>query len=75
MANPFDDPDGMFVVLINHEGQHSLWPDFVPSPDGWRTAHGPSPWEECRAYVERHWRDLRPLSLIAETGGSGSGAV
>lgn len=25
-VNPFDDPDATFLVLLNDEGQHSLWP-------------------------------------------------
>ncbi|MFD9128551.1 MbtH family NRPS accessory protein [Kitasatospora sp. NPDC059571] len=26
MQNPFDDPDGTFLVLIDDQGRHSLWP-------------------------------------------------
>ena len=26
MPNPFDDPSAKFFVLVNQEGQHSLWP-------------------------------------------------
>ncbi|MFE7595491.1 MbtH family NRPS accessory protein, partial [Kitasatospora sp. NPDC057512] len=26
MTNPFDDQDGTFLVLVNDENQHSLWP-------------------------------------------------
>ena len=35
MTNPFDDPDGRFLVLVNHEGQYSLWPSFSEVPAGW----------------------------------------
>ena len=35
MTNPFDDPEGSFRVLVNEEGQHSLWPDFAEVPEGW----------------------------------------
>jgi MbtH protein len=24
--DPFDEPDGRFLVLVNDEEQHSLWP-------------------------------------------------
>ncbi len=34
MTNPFDDPDGTFYVLVNDEGQHSLWPTFADVPQG-----------------------------------------
>jgi uncharacterized protein YbdZ (MbtH family) len=26
MTNPFEDPDAGYVVLVNAEEQHSLWP-------------------------------------------------
>ena len=29
MSNPFENPDGVYSVLVNDEDQHSLWPDFV----------------------------------------------
>ena len=35
MANPFEDPDASYRVLVNHEGQHSLWPASQPTPKGW----------------------------------------
>jgi MbtH protein len=63
MTNPFDDTDGTFLVLVNLEAQHSLWPSFVEVPPGWRTVHGPEDRESCLEYVRTHWTDLRPLSL------------
>lgn len=65
MTNPFDDPDGEFLVLTNHEGQHSLWPAFAEVPAGWSVAHGKDSRQACLDYVEQHWTDLRPASLIA----------
>jgi MbtH protein len=62
-ANPFDDEDGSFYVLINAEEQHSLWPAFAEMPDGWRVAFGVAGREECLAYVEQHWTDIRPRTL------------
>ncbi|NDZ94287.1 MbtH family protein [Streptomyces sp. SID6673] len=64
MTNPFDDTEGVFFVLVNDEGQHSLWPEFAPVPEGWRIMHGPAGHDDCLAYVEEHWRDMRPASLI-----------
>lgn len=63
MTNPFDDADGSFVVLVNDEEQHSLWPSFAEIPAGWRVVFGSSTREACLAYVEEHWTDLRPKSL------------
>lgn len=70
MSNPFDDTDGVFSVLVNDENQHSLWPDFAPIPDGWARVYGPARHDECLAYVDEHWRDMRPASLIAAMDGN-----
>ncbi|WP_028811998.1 MbtH family protein [Streptomyces flavidovirens] len=64
MTNPFDDENGSFLVLVNDEGQHSLWPSFQTVPDGWRPVLGPVSRSEALAHVEAHWTDLRPKSLI-----------
>lgn len=65
MNNPFDDDKGTFLVLVNDEGQHSLWPDFAPVPAGWTAAFGPEARAACMDYVDRSWTDMRPKSLIA----------
>jgi MbtH protein len=63
MTNPFDDADGRFTVLVNDEGQHSLWPSFAAVPAGWTVAFGEDTRDACVSYVEEHWTDLRPRSL------------
>lgn len=69
MANPFDNEDGTFLVLVNHENQHSLWPADLALPGGWTIAHGADTRAACLDYVEQHWTDLRPASLIAASQG------
>lgn len=69
MTNPFDDESGSFLVLVNDEGQHSLWPRFADVPAGWNTAFGPDGRAACLSYIETNWTDLRPKSLIAATDG------
>jgi MbtH protein len=64
MTNPFDDPDGTFLVLVNDEGQHSLWPAFAEVPEGWRVVLPETDREAALAYVEQNWTDMRPASLI-----------
>ncbi|RSS94177.1 MbtH family protein [Streptomyces sp. WAC02707] len=66
-TNPFDDTDGRFLVLVNDEGQHSLWPSFARVPGGWTTAFGEESRDACLAYVEANWTDLRPRSLVRAT--------
>ncbi|MEU4353669.1 MbtH family protein [Streptomyces virginiae] len=63
MTNPFDDENGTFLVLVNDEGQHSLWPSFQTVPDGWQQVFGPGGRSDAAAYIEASWTDLRPKSL------------
>jgi uncharacterized protein YbdZ (MbtH family) len=63
-TNPFDNAEGTFLVLVNDENQHSLWPVFAEIPAGWRTVFGPSPKQACLDYVNENWTDMRPQSLI-----------
>ncbi len=64
MTNPFDDEQNTFIVLINDEGQHSLWPQFAQTPAGWTSVFGPGARQSCLDYVEQHWTDMRPRSLV-----------
>lgn len=66
MTNPFDDDNATFLVLVNDEGQHSLWPAFADVPAGWDVAHGESSRQESLEYVEKNWTDIRPKSLVAQ---------
>lgn len=63
MTNPFDDPEATFKVLVNEEGQHSLWPAFAAVPEGWSVSLPDTDRDTCLAYVEEHWTDMRPKSL------------
>jgi MbtH protein len=65
MSNPFEDANGSFLVLVNHENQHSLWPEFAEVPAGWKVMHGPSSRQDALDYVEQNWTDMRPASLVA----------
>jgi uncharacterized protein YbdZ (MbtH family) len=61
--NPFDDDNGIFVVLVNNERQHSLWPTFADVPAGWRVIFGGANRAACLQYIEHNWTDIRPRSL------------
>jgi MbtH protein len=69
VTNPFDNDEGVFLVLINNEGQHSLWPEFADIPAGWTVVHGPGARTECLEYVNANWTDMRPRSLAVEMDG------
>lgn len=68
-TNPFDDAEGRFLVLVNDEGQHSLWPSFAAVPGGWTVVLEENTREACLEFVETHWTDLRPRSLSASVDG------
>jgi MbtH protein len=63
MSNPFDDDEAAFLVLVNDEGQHSLWPAFAEVPAGWHEVFRADRKDPCLEYVEAHWTDMRPRSL------------
>lgn len=66
MTNPFDDENGEFLALVNDEGQFSLWPAFAVVPEGWTVAHEKDTRQACLDFIEEHWTDMRPKSLIEE---------
>jgi MbtH protein len=68
MTNPFEDADGTYVVLVNDEGQHSLWPSFAEVPAGWTVAKAEDGRQACLDYIEAEWTDMRPKSLIEAMG-------
>ncbi|WP_433151791.1 MbtH family protein [Actinomadura nitritigenes] len=68
MTNPFEDADGTYTVLVNDEGQHSLWPSFAEVPDGWTVAKAEDTRQACLEYIEENWTDMRPKSLIEAMG-------
>jgi len=53
----------IYKVVINHEGQYSIWPTDRDNPLGWRDAGKSGQKSECLAYVKEVWTDMRPLSL------------
>jgi MbtH protein len=64
MGNPFDDETGEFRVLVNEEGQYSLWPIAFPVPAGW-TATGPTGARQiCLDWIDATWTDMTPKSVV-----------
>ena len=64
MPNPFEDENGIYHVLVNDEGQHSLWPTFVGIPAGWTIVHKSDSRAACLEYINKNWTDMRPNSLV-----------
>ncbi|MCN9243547.1 MbtH family NRPS accessory protein [Streptomyces sp. RY43-2] len=53
----------LFQVLVNDEGQHSLWSADLQVPAGWKAVGPTGTKAVCMAYVDESWTDMRPLSL------------
>ncbi|MFD5427798.1 MbtH family protein [Streptomyces sp. NPDC127084] len=69
-VNPFEDPDGVYLVLVNDEGQHSLWPSFAEVPEGWTVALHETDRQQALDYINTNWTDMRPKSLVEAMEGA-----
>lgn len=52
-----------FDVVINAQGQYSLWPAGKPMASGWNEAGMRGERQDCLDYINEHWIDMRPRSL------------
>jgi MbtH protein len=52
-----------FRVVVNHEGQYSIWPVEREVPLGWDDTGTLGAKGECLAHIEEVWTDMTPLSL------------
>jgi uncharacterized protein YbdZ (MbtH family) len=63
----FHDPDQedttVYKVVVNHEEQYSIWPEYKEIPRGWNDVGKSGLKPECLAYIKEAWTDMRPLSL------------
>jgi MbtH protein len=64
MANPFEGDENDYRVLVNAEGQYCLWPAFRRAPPGWVVVGPSGARQHCLDWIEMHWTDLRPKSLL-----------
>ncbi len=58
-----DEPEQIYVVVVNGEEQYSIWPAGRQIPLGWRAEGKQGSKAECLDYIEQVWTDMRPLSL------------
>jgi MbtH protein len=63
VTDPFENEDASYLVLVNHLGQHSLWPDVIEVPSGWQVLFGPGSRQACLDYVAANWSDIMPPGL------------
>jgi uncharacterized protein YbdZ (MbtH family) len=61
------DPDKedttIYKVVVNHEEQYSIWPEYKEIPLGWTEVGKSGLKADCLAYIKEVWTDMRPLSL------------
>ncbi len=60
-----------YRVVINGEQQYSVWPADRELPLGWRDTGKNGTKDECLAYIQEVWTDMRPSSQRGHTDHSG----
>jgi MbtH protein len=63
MATEEQEDRTAYKVVVNHEEQYSIWPEYRDNPLGWRDAGKVGSKAECLDHIEQVWTDMRPLSL------------
>jgi MbtH protein len=63
MAFDEEEDTTVYRVVVNHEEQYSIWPEYRKIPGGWRDVGKSGQKAECLAYIKEVWTDMRPLSL------------
>ncbi|HWM06188.1 MAG TPA: MbtH family NRPS accessory protein [Actinophytocola sp.] len=58
------DVDGrLYKVVVNDEGQYSIWLADQEVPSGWRAEGTKGDRESCLAHIDEVWTDMRPRSV------------
>ncbi|MFI1436640.1 MbtH family protein [Streptomyces lydicus] len=63
-----DSPDTAFLVVVNDEGQHSIWFADRELPAGWQPLGPKGTKAECLDHIEKVWTDIRPRSVREPQG-------
>ena len=58
-----EEDDTIYMAVVNHEEQYSIWPENRELPLGWSDAGKHGTKAEVLAWIEEVWTDMRPLSL------------
>ena len=64
------DDNARYKVLRNDEDQYSLWLADQDTPAGWHEVGQEGSKQECVAYVDEVWTDMRPRSLREQMDGA-----
>lgn len=63
MVSDLADRASVYKVVVNQEGQFSIWPKGSENPGGWRDEGTSGNKEECLSHIAGAWKDMRPQSL------------
>ncbi|WP_437779132.1 MbtH family protein [Sorangium sp. So ce1097] len=69
MASEEHEDSTVYKVVVNHEEQYSIWPEYRETPLGWRDAGKTGTKAECLEHIKEVWTDMRPLSLRKQMEG------
>ena len=58
-----NEAEAIYTVVVNHEEQYSIWPEYKTIPAGWKAAGKVGSKQACLDYINEIWTDMRPLSL------------
>ncbi|MCH8150367.1 MAG: MbtH family NRPS accessory protein [Planctomycetes bacterium] len=59
-----DEDSIVYEVVVNHEEQYSIWPEYKGDPPlSWKKTGKRGPKTDCLAHIDEVWTDMRPLSL------------
>jgi MbtH protein len=64
LVDDTDVDERRYEIVINDEGQYSMWLADRPVPEGWKPIGVGGTITECSAEIDNLWSDLRPQSLI-----------
>jgi MbtH protein len=63
MADMEQDSADRYLVVVNDEGQYSVWWADRALPAGWRATGASGTRDDCLAHIAEVWTDMRPVSL------------
>ncbi|MEF3076810.1 MbtH family protein [Methylobacter sp. Wu1] len=66
MSNNNQEDNTIYRVVVNHEEQYSIWPDYKEIPGGWKTVDKTGDKQACLDYIKEVWTDMRPLGLRSQ---------
>lgn len=73
MADSAREDSVQYEVVVNDEGQYSIWWVGRERPAGWHAEGKQGTRGECLEHIDTVWIDMRPISARASLGGSEPG--